>query len=61
MRNASTSSRLISSRRGDAPCPARKRQVPQVDLVVLRHQDRALDHMIQFANISGPDMLMQSL
>ena len=61
MRKASTSSRLMSSRRGDGTLPGAQGQIASAHAVILRHQHRALHHVIQLAHIARPGMLMQRL
>ena len=59
MSRPSTSSRLISSRRG---APSRAGPQPQIVNLyagALRHQHRAFDGMVQLADIARPGMRQQ--
>ena len=61
MSSASTSSRLISSRRGGPSRPRAQAQVDGADDVALRHQDGALHGMIQLADVARPGVRQQRL
>ena len=51
----------MSSRRGLHLASRAQRQIGRLDLAVLSHQHRALDHVIQLADVALPGMLQHQL